>query len=66
MEKLETWVSEKFSPVENKNVVLPDLGDPLPFPKESLGRLAKFVPIQDKDVLTLYWVLPYMQKDLKC
>jgi len=37
IEKLETWVTEKFSAVENKEVVVPDLGSPAPFPKENLG-----------------------------
>jgi len=62
---LEKWVSEKFSPVKNQNVEVPDLGDPLPFPKENLGQIAKFVPIKDRDMLVLIWVLPYMEKDFK-
>lgn len=34
---LEKWVKEKFSAVKNKHVVLPDLGEPAPYPKENLG-----------------------------
>jgi len=37
IELLEKWVTEKFSAVENKEVVVPDLGSPAPFPKEDLG-----------------------------
>jgi insulysin len=37
IELLEKWVTEKFSAVENKEVVVPDLGSPAPFPKENLG-----------------------------
>jgi insulysin len=62
---LEKWVSEKFSPVVNTNVVVPDLGAPAPYPEEKRAKLVKFVPVQDKDVLSLYWILPYVQKDLK-
>jgi insulysin len=37
IDKLEKWVTDKFSAVENKEVVVPDLGSPAPFPKENLG-----------------------------
>jgi len=37
IELLEKWVTEKFSAVENKEVEVPDLGSPHPFPKENLG-----------------------------
>ena len=62
---LEKWVTEKFSPVRNLNVVVPDLGDPLPFPKKNLGQLARMVPVRDTEMLILVWILPYAQKDLK-
>ena len=42
---MEEWVTEKFSTVENKNVVLPDLGSPAPYPRENLGKFVKFVPV---------------------
>lgn len=42
---LEKWVSEKFSPVKNIEVKVPDLGSPAPYPKESLSKLIKFVPV---------------------
>lgn len=65
IDQLEQWVTDKFSPIENKNVVIPDLGTPNPFPKENLGKFVKFVPVKDKDILTLLWILPYIQSDIK-
>ena len=61
IELLEKWVTEKFSPVENKEVVVPDLGNPAPFPKENLGQFVRFVPVKDVDQLSLYWILPYVE-----
>jgi len=56
-----------FSPVINKNVIVPDLGNPLPFTKERNldGRVVRFVPIKDLDLMTLVWIMPYYEKDLK-
>jgi len=65
IEQLEDWVVEKFSAVENKSVEVPDLGSPVPYPPENLGKLVKFVPVKDKDIITLLWILPYVQKDIK-
>jgi insulysin len=45
IDSLEKWVTEKFSPVVNKDVVVPDLADPHPYPVENLGKLVKFVPV---------------------
>jgi len=37
IEQLEKWVQEKFSSVENKNVIVPDYGLPVkPFNEENL------------------------------
>ena len=65
IDQLEEWVTSKFSPIENKDVVVPDLGEPVPFPPDRLGKLVKFVPVKDKDILTVLWILPYVQKDFK-
>jgi secreted Zn-dependent insulinase-like peptidase len=65
LDQLEEWVKDKFSPIENKEVVLPNLGDPDPYPENNLGKLVKLVPVKDKDILTLFWILPYVQKDIK-
>ena len=35
---LEKWVNESFSPIENKDVTLPDLGTPESFLPENLGK----------------------------
>jgi len=42
---MQTWVEDKFAPVVNKDVILPNLGDPQPYSKEYLGKLVKFVPV---------------------
>jgi len=65
IEQLEKWVTEKFSPVENKNVVVPSLSEPPSYPATHLGKLIKYVPVKDKDVLTLHFVLDYVEKDHK-
>jgi len=50
LEQLEAWVIEKFTAVPNKDLKVPDLGQPShPFPPERLGVITKFHPIQDKD-----------------
>ena len=46
------------------NTSLPNLGNPEPYSKEYLGKLVKFVPVKDKDILTIFWILPYMQLDI--
>ena len=63
-EDLEKWVREKFSQVPNKNVVVPDLGNPAPFTPDHLGKFITFVPIQEKDQITFIWVLPSYEMDL--
>ena len=58
---MEKWVVDKFSPVKNTEVVLPNLGDPAPYSPQELGKLIKYVPVKDKDVMTLWYVLPYYE-----
>lgn len=48
----------------NKDVLVPNLGDPFPYPTNRLGKLVKYVPIKDEDKLTITWVLDYMQNDI--
>jgi insulysin len=62
---MEKWVTEKFSPIVNKQIVVPPLGDPTPFPAERLGKLVTFVPIKDDDTLTFAYVLPYCENDFE-
>ena len=35
IEDMMRWAKESFSGVKNKNLKLPDLGDPFPWPKEA-------------------------------
>lgn len=65
VETLEKWVVEKFSPVVNKEVVVPDLCEEKAFNPEHLGKIIKFVPVKDKDIMTIFYQLPYCQKDFK-
>ena len=30
-----------------------------------MGKLIKFVPVKDRDILTVFWILPYVQKDFE-
>ena len=61
--QLEAWVTEKFSPVVNKDVVLPDQSDPAPYPASHLRKLIKFVPVEDQDKFTFWFFLPYCGGD---
>lgn len=60
-------VREFFAPVPNKSVTVPRLDQPLPpFDDECLGQLLRFVPVKDKDVLSLLWPsLPYSQPEYR-
>ena len=61
IEQLEAWVLQKFNPVKNKDVVLPDYSKPrMPFDKDNLAKIVKWRPIKDKNSLELYFVLPYV------
>jgi insulysin len=66
IEQLEEWARDKFSPVVNKKVEVPNLGEPmLPFTSENLGQMVKFCPVKDKDKLEIYWVLPFTDHEWK-
>jgi protease-3 len=59
IKQLEIWVREKFTEIENKDVVLPDLSLPVaPYTKENLSQLIKFVPIESKNTMSVVWYLP--------
>ena len=46
LDELEKLVRDKFSSIENKNLELPNLAEPiLPYTKENLGMLIKFKPV---------------------
>ena len=64
--QLEEWVVKMFSGVENKDVVAPDLSQPkMPFTQENLATIQRMQPIQDKDKLIMYWILPYCEAEYK-
>lgn len=66
LEKLEQWAVSMFSPVENKNVTVPDFSQPMmPFDASNMGQVARYQPVKDKDALEIYWTLPYMQSEYK-
>ena len=67
VDQLEDWVVSKFSEVINKDVVPPDYSKPaVPFDTENRGQIAKWRPIQDKNKLELYFILPvYVEKEFK-
>jgi secreted Zn-dependent insulinase-like peptidase len=59
IDQLEQWVRNKFSDIQNKNVELPDLSEPVaPYTKENLSQLIKFVPIENKNTMSVVWYLP--------
>jgi len=65
LDTLEKWVRERFTPIKNIDVEVPNLCEPHPFPQEYLGKEISFVPVQDKDSLTLTFILPYYELELK-
>jgi insulysin len=64
LDDMEKWVTEKFSPVENKNVEVPNLGEPEIWPGERCGQLIKHVPVQDKDIMAFCFVLPHVEYEV--
>ena len=46
-------------------MVVPDLGVPHPFTPEYKSKLIKYVPVKDKNKLSLSWILPYFEKHIE-
>jgi len=65
LDTLESWARNLFSQVEDKNVSVPDLGIPPAYTSENLGELLRFVPVKDKDIMSLVWYLPSSEKEYK-
>ena len=71
MEDLENWAVTHFSAIENKNVTVPDLSEPvMAFDEQNLGQILRYNPILDKDKLSLYWILqnrsfPWLKEEWK-
>jgi len=42
------------------------LGKPeLPFTHQNLGKIQRYKPVLDKNELSIYWILPYCEKEYK-
>eukprot|EP00002_Diphylleia_rotans_P025102 TRINITY_DN4963_c0_g4_i10.p1 TRINITY_DN4963_c0_g4~~TRINITY_DN4963_c0_g4_i10.p1 ORF type:complete len:965 (-),score=237.06 TRINITY_DN4963_c0_g4_i10:2105-4999(-) len=69
LDVMEAWVREKFSPIVNKNVVVP-IGNGVPYVEDDLQLVFKVTPVKDLQLVTLTWRLPaslhyYKQKPLR-
>lgn len=62
IDKLESIVRELFCHVKNFDVVVPDLSEPACYDEKNTNKMVKFVPVKNKDILTLLWQLPYVEK----
>ena len=71
LDQLEGWAVSMFSGVENKNVTVPDLSEPvMAYNSENLGQVIRHQPILDKDSLSFVWYLndaefPWLAKQWK-
>lgn len=65
LEDMDKWVTEKFTPIVNKEVALPNLCDPHPMPASNMQRLVRYVPVQDMNQMIINWILPYYEKEHK-
>lgn len=65
LDSMQEWVTAKFSEVVNKDVEVPDLCQPHPYPEENRAKLVRYVPVKEEDGLSLFWILPYFGKDIK-
>jgi len=67
LEDLEKWVLDYFQPVINKKIVLPkyDQIGSTPFTHANLGKIQKYKPIMDHNMLTMIWILPNCQDEFR-
>lgn len=65
IEQLEKLTIDKFSEIKNLNVEKPELNEPNCWPDSCLGKLIKYIPIKDEDVLLLNWIFPNFDKQWK-
>src|SRR5690606_6588502 len=61
IDQLEEIAVTNFSDVQNKDTVLPNLADKMPFDETNLGYLYKVVPNKDLKKLSVSWILPYSE-----
>eukprot|EP01100_Stratorugosa_tubuloviscum_P005628 TRINITY_DN250_c0_g1_i1.p1 TRINITY_DN250_c0_g1~~TRINITY_DN250_c0_g1_i1.p1 ORF type:complete len:1068 (-),score=379.42 TRINITY_DN250_c0_g1_i1:64-2979(-) len=59
IEQLQDWTIEMFSGIPKEaKLVAPELTKELPYPKESLSKIIKVVPVKENRSLKLFWILP--------
>eukprot|EP01127_Copromyxa_protea_P010614 TRINITY_DN2597_c0_g1_i1.p1 TRINITY_DN2597_c0_g1~~TRINITY_DN2597_c0_g1_i1.p1 ORF type:complete len:920 (-),score=181.97 TRINITY_DN2597_c0_g1_i1:22-2781(-) len=58
LDTLQSWVSEKFVSIVNKNIPVPRFNTFLPFTPEYLGKRLELVPIKDTRTLDIGWPVP--------
>lgn len=63
LDKLEEWAQKYFGGIENKNIEVPNLVEEPPFTDNEKGMFIRYVPVQDKDELSISWILPYTGED---
>lgn len=61
LDTLQQWVEEKFSLIEDKNLIQPRFPSD-PYGPEQLGVVIEAVPVKDIKVIDIYTVLPPIQK----
>lgn len=69
LDVLENWAREKFSAVENKNVVLPSFSHVPVCEKQHVARMFKIVPVKDLKEVNILFPMPsprahYLKKPL--
>jgi secreted Zn-dependent insulinase-like peptidase len=47
LDTLQSWVTEKFSAIVNKDVEVPRFNKTSPFPPQFLGKKLEVVPVKD-------------------
>jgi insulysin len=62
VDDLENIVGKYFRSIENKDVNVPHLGDPAPYGPENLGKIFKYTPVKDKDIISFDWTLPFVDE----
>ena len=65
LDTMQNLVTDLFAGVTNKDVVVPNLGEFKAYDEKNLQQLFRFVPIKDKDILSLYWFLPYCEEEYR-
>jgi insulysin len=66
LDQMEAWARSLFASVEDKNVTVPDYSLPKQaYDSLNLGHLYRFVPVKDKDILSLVWHLPSSYDEYK-